>query len=372
MYLAFRELHRARVRFGLLVVAVGLLLFLILFQQALQTSLITSFIGALNRQSAPVLVYTTDAQRAPFASVIPPDLRSRVNRVDQVAQAGGIGVGSFTVSVDQRADSTATFFGYEKQDLGGPASLVAGRQPSTPGEAVGSAQDFTVGQQVRVVPSGPADPVDVRVVGLAEDAELLVSPTLFVSYATYVSAVKAANPDARAVLPSLLGVRPAAGVTDQQAADAVNRVSDADALTRSQAADESPGVAQVRQSFQIIFLLYGLVVPLVTGLFFLIVTFQKSASLTLLRAVGAQSGTLVRSLLVQVLVVVGGGIVLGTALYAPLSQATLGTLSLRFDWVAVASWAALLLVLGLLSALVAARRVLAIDPIEATTGGGVR
>jgi hemin transport system permease protein len=33
-------------------------------------------------------------------------------------------------------------------------------------------------------------------------------------------------------------------------------------------------------------------------------------------------------------------------------------------------WAVLLLALGLVSALVAARRVLAIDPVEATTGGG--
>ena len=36
------------------------------------------------------------------------------------------------------------------------------------------------------------------------------------------------------------------------------------------------------------------------------------------------------------------------------------------------AWAALLLTLGLLSALVAARRVLAIDPVQATTGGGAR
>ena len=36
-----------------------------------------------------------------------------------------------------------------------------------------------------------------------------------------------------------------------------------------------------------IFLLYGLVVPLVTGLFFLIITVQKAGSLTLLRAIGA-------------------------------------------------------------------------------------
>ena len=62
---------------------------------------------------------------------------------------------------------------------------------------------------------------------------------------------------------------------------------DLDALTRDQAADEAPGVAQVRQSFQVIFLLYALVVPFVTGLFFLIITVQKAGALTLLRAIGA-------------------------------------------------------------------------------------
>ena len=72
---------------------------------------------------------------------------------------------------------------------------------------------------------------------------------------------------------------------------AINAQSDElDALTRADAADEAPGVAQVRQSFQIIFLLYGLVVPFVTGLFFLIITFQKAGALTLLRAIGAPAG----------------------------------------------------------------------------------
>ena len=67
-----------------------------------------------------------------------------------------------------------------------------------------------------------------------------------------------------------------------------------------------------------------------------------------------------------------GGLVRGVALYAPLTQVRLGDIALRFDAAAVVFWAVLLLVLGLLSAVVAARRVLAIDPIEATTGGGGR
>ena len=76
--------------------------------------------------------------------------------------------------------------------------------------------------------------------------------------------------------------------------------------------------------------------------------------------------------MVQVVLVVGGGLAVGVALYAPLSQLRLGDIALRFDVSAVAFWAVLLLVLGALSAIVAARRVLAIDPIEATVGGGGR
>jgi putative ABC transport system permease protein len=127
----------------------------------------------------------------------------------------------------------------------------------------------------------------------------------------------------------------------------------------------------VRLSFQIIFLLYGLVVPLVTGLFFLIITIQKAPSLILLRAIGAPAGRLVSSLVVQVLTIVGLGLAVGTALYYPLTLLGLTSLSLRFDVAVVLVWSAVLLALGLASSLLAARRVLAIDPVLATTGAGV-
>ena len=68
--------------------------------------------------------------------------------------------------------------------------------------------------------------------------------------------------------------------------------------------------------------------------------------------------------------VVGGGIVIGIALFAPLTLVRLGAITIRFNLGAVLFWSVGLLVLGVASALVAARRVLAIDPLEATTGGG--
>jgi putative ABC transport system permease protein len=373
MFLALREMSRARVRFGLLIGAVGLLVFLILTQQAIQNGLITGFVGAIRQQSAPVLVYSVDGQRTLQGSVINPGLEATIRGVDGVAQAGRVGQGTFTVRVDGGAESDAALIGYEHPGLGDPSLLSAGRRPQAPTEAVGSAADFTVGRRVRIVPSGGAGgagPV-FTVVGLVKDAQIQVTPTLFVPWAGYEAAVRAANPDATTVQPNVIAVRPASGVSDATLVQRINASSpDADALTRSQAARDTPGVAQVQQSFQLIFLLYGLVVPLVTGLFFLIITFQKAAALTLLRAIGARSGALVRSLLVQVVLVVGGGIVIGIALFVPLTFVPLGAITIRFDPVTVLVWSGLLLVLGLASAMVSARRVLAIDPLEATTGGG--
>lgn len=374
MFLALREIRRALVRFGLLMAAIGLLVFLILTQQALQDGLLTSFIGAIERQSAPVIVYSVDGQRTLQGSIITPDLQKTIEGADGVDAAGRLGQGTFTVTVGDAAQSDAAVIGYDDPDLGAPSPLSSGRLPDAAGEAVGSASDFEIGDEVTVVPpDASGDAVTLTVVGLAEDAQIQVTPTLFTQWADYEAAVRVANPDAAAVLPNAIGVAPVDGVTVEELVAQVNDASpEADALTKQQAADDAPGVAEVRQSFQVIFLLYGLVVPLVTGLFFLIITFQKSASLTLLRAIGARSSALVRSLLIQVVIVIGGGVVIGVALYAPLSQLQVGAISLRFNTGAVLFWSALLLVLGLLSALAAARRVLAIDPIEATTGGGGR
>ena len=371
MFLALREVGRAKARFGLLMAAIALLVFLILTQQALQTGLITSFIGAIQRQSAPVLVYSVDGERTLQGSVITPDLEAGIARLPGVAESGRIGQSTFTVSVNGRSQSDAALIGYEKPSLGAPAPLSAGRLPTAPGEAVGSAGDVSIGDHVRIIGGQPGP--ELTVVGLARDAQIQVTPTLFVSWSDYVAASRAVNPDAKAILPSVIGVRPTPDLSADALATRINdALPQADSLTKSQAAADTPGVTAVQSSFQVIFLLFALVVPLVTGLFFLIITLQKSRALTLLRAIGAPTGVLVRALLVQVLIILGGGIIIGTLLYAPLSQLKVGSLSLRFDPTAVLTWAALLLVLGVISAFAAVQRVLKIDPVEATTGEGSR
>jgi putative ABC transport system permease protein len=372
MFLALKEMCRAKVRFGLLIAAIGLLMFLILFQQALQNSLLRGFTGALRTQSAPVLVYSTDGQRTLQASVLTPQLEELARSADGVGEAGRIAPGTFTVTADGNI-TDASIVGYETEGLGSPDELTKGRLPGSPGEAVASEEDadagFDIGDVVTIEPRGD----ELTIVGHTADGQLNVGPTLFTTYDTYLDAVAARNPDAGEPLPNALGVVPVEGTSADQLVSSIDSQSDdLEALTRDDAADQAPGVTQVRQSFQIIFLLYGLVVPLVTGLFFLIVTVQKAGALTLLRAIGVPGRRLVSSLLVQVLIIEGVGLLLGIALYAPLTIVATTALGLRFETAAVIGWSVVLLTLGVLSSLLAARRVLSIDPAAATATAGLR
>jgi len=377
VFLALREIGRAKARFGLLISAIALLVFLILFQQSLQNGLLTSFTGAITNQSAPVLVYSVDGQRVLQGSVITPDMEQMVRSAEGVGEVGAIRQGTFTGAPRTESDNfDTTVVGYDAgpdgEGLGAPTSLSEGRLPRAAFEGVASAADagngYGVGDVVRIVPGN----AEISIVGIAEEAQLNVSPTVFVSSETYLELVSAVNPDAGVPPPNVLGVAPADGVTDDELVESINAQSlELDALTRSDAAAKTPGVAQVQQSFLIIFLLYALVVPCVTGLFFLIVTFQKAGALTLLRAIGASARSLVWSLLVQAAIIIVAGLAIGILLYLPVSQARLGGLELQFEEGAVIGWSIALLVLGLGSSLFAARRVLRIDPMEATTGQGV-
>jgi putative ABC transport system permease protein len=318
-----------------------------------------------------VLVFSVDGRRNLQGGTVVPELEQRIRSVDGVGTSGRLSMSTFTAqSRTGRVD--AGVIGYEDQSLGAPATLSAGRYPTAEGEAVANESDasegFAIGDVVVLDPGG----FRITVVGQARDVQINVTPTLYVPYATYEAAVRSRFPGATTILPNAIAAAPAPGISDAELVRRINAVSDqADALTNDDAANKAPGVSSVRQSFTVVFLLYGLVVPFVTGLFFLILTVQKSAALTLLRAIGAPARKLVASLLVQVVIVVAAGLVIGVALYAPLSTRQLGGITLRFETAAVVFWSVLLMVFGLASSLLSAKRVLSIDPIEATTGAGV-
>ena len=114
-----------------------------------------------------------------------------------------------------------------------------------------------------------------------------------------------------------------------------------------------------------------LVVAIVAGLFFLILTVQKASAPTLLRAIGIRSGVLARSLVVQVVIVVAGGIAVGGLLTIGALAASSASLGATLTSQQLAQTGAIVFVLAIVASLGAIRRVLRIEPIRATIPGGV-
>ncbi|HZG93599.1 MAG TPA: FtsX-like permease family protein [Mycobacteriales bacterium] len=372
MFLAMRELRRAKGRFALLIGAVALVVFLILVQQALRDSLVDSFVGGIRNSSAPVLVLDVDGRRFLQGSTITPELEWAVRGVDGIDAVARIGQGAFAVTAGGRPRSVAVV-GYDTEGLGSPADLVEGRLPTGRAEVVANAADaslgFRVGDRLVVPPTG----LELVVVGRAAGAGLNVTPTVYGTWATYVDVLRTRNADTGDdVRPNALAVRQAGGLAARELAARINAASPtADALTARDAADGNPGVVNIERSFGVIFLLFGIVLPLVTGLFFLILTQQKQQSLTLLRAFGAPASRLSATVLYQAVFVLAAALALGTAAYWLISLRSTPELTIPYQSDAVVAWSVVLGALGMVSAAASVRRVRRLDPLAAQSNEGL-
>lgn len=368
MFVAFKEIRRSLGRFSLLTFAVALLVLLLLFFQAVAGTLTSGLTGGLDSSSAEILVYDEQARGNPATSILAPTVQAEVAAAADVAATAPIGLSVFTATTDG-AEIDVQLVGGDPSGPSFPADLAAGRFPGARGEALFSGSSFDdpieIGQQLAV------EGVVFRVVGTADDAAFNVLPTLYVLFEDFVSASQARAGAPIDVAPSLIGVTVADGAEPVAVARSLTESIDGiEALDRSSAVDALPGVGQITQSFSILYVLLYVVVTIVTGVFFLILTVQKKDALVLLRAVGASSRDVISSVLIQVLVVVGLGALVGTAVTAALLALTRDVFGAGLSPTTTATTVGLIVVLGLVASVGAVRRVLAIDPASATTTGG--
>ena len=388
MFVAFKEIRRSLGRFSLLTLAVALLVLLLLFFQAVAGTLTSGLTGGLESSSAQVFVYDQQARSNPATSVLRPEAQQEIAAVGGVAATSPIGLSVFTARLvgsaapgdgSGGAQSGGAQSGGAELDVqlvGGdpsgpsvPAKVADGRLPKASGEALfsGSAFDspIDIGRKVAV------EGMTFTVVGSADDAAFNVLPTLYVPFEDYVKVSQERAGSPVDVPPSLIGVTVADGAEPAEVAQRLNESVDGiEALDRADAVAALPGVGQITQSFTILYLLLYIVVALVTGVFFLILTVQKEDALVLLRAVGAGSRDVITSVLIQVLVVVGLGALIGSAVTAGLLALSRDVFGAGLSPSTTAATVGLIVVIGLVASVGAVRRVLAIDPVRATSKGG--
>lgn len=364
MILGLRDLLRSKLKFGLLAGALALLVFLLLFLNTLSSTLLGFFTGAVEHNTADVLVYNATSRRNLQASRLPSGTVERVRAVPGVAAAGPIG--QTTVTADAGKGLTdLSLFGWQPGLPGGPARVSGAIVPG-PGEALvdeaDKANGFTIGTTITIEPTGKT----LRIVGYTTDSRFNVGPTAYTPIDTYRDIVRAANPSAAYVPDNLVAVATAEGTPTATVTKAIDAtVPGVEALSRATAVASIPGASSVSQSFNLIVGITFVIVVVVTGFFFLILTVQKLRVFTSLRALGATTGYLASALVLQVVIIVLIAAALATGMLGVAARNSSTSFPLRVDVRLVVTATAAVLAFSLAAALVSVRRIAKLDPLDA-------
>ena len=326
--LAIKELLGGKLKFGLIALAIGLVVSLTMSMSAMSEGLIAGMTGAKLLLDADALVFQGDTNLAIERSVLAAEDLERIGETEGVADAYGVGHAMVTI------DSTEEEFDARVFGLGGAFDqlpIVEGDGEPGPDEAVvdvaAKSDGVNIGDTVHLTPIDR----ELRVVGFTEGRRYVMAPVFYVTAETWEaiyidsavgrmaesvgggdSAPGKRIAEAMTGGASIAAVRLSEGTTVEDLADELG--DDFDVLTPQDAAMAGSGMAVMVLAVDAIQWVSLVIGALVIGVFFYITTLQKSGQIAAIKALGASDSFMAKQLFVQVTILVSIAAVFGTLL----------------------------------------------------------
>ncbi|PYC77190.1 ABC transporter permease [Streptomyces tateyamensis] len=349
MFVALRDIRFARGRFALMGAVVTMITTLVVFLYGLTGGLAAAASATIADLPADRIVFGAPAGADPTVSFssssISPDQAGRWSAAPGVTAAHPLGL-SMTRLTGAGAATAVSVVGTDPALL---PPLAGGRAPQDGEVAVGATtaanNHLSVGQQVRIGPR------TLTVSGITTDRSYAHAPTVWTTESTWQTVSGQSQPTALALdLASGAGAGAVPGTKAVPLADALAGID---------------GFAAEQGSLQLIQGFLFAVSALVVGAFFTVWTVQRKPDIAVLKAVGASSAYLVRDALAQAAAVLLAGALLGGAAGAVGGVIASGGVPFELSAASVAVPVAVMVLLGLLGAALAVRRITSVDPITA-------
>ncbi len=357
MNLALTELRRRPSRFTVAAIVLTFLSVLLLLLGGLLDGLFLGSTGAIRAQDADVIVYSQSARDSFLRSRVTADMRAVVTSADGVIEVGGLGFTLLGAAVPDETDlADVAVAGYELAPSGVPDPPPVGHA-----WADDTLQDdgVSIGDTLLV---GPAA-IPIVVDGWVEDTNYLQQGALWVTLEMWRDVQNANRPDAF-VADGVAQVLVVRGNGDLAATiDAAT--GSTSTLTRDEAVNALPGVKEQGSTFNaIIYSTLGVVLAVV-GLFFSLLTLERTGLYGVLKAIGASTrrlfaGVVLQAVVVAVIAFVIGGLLAWLADHALLGEVPLQLTTGRYVFTFIA-----VVVAAVLGSAISLRRVTRIDPASA-------
>jgi ABC-type antimicrobial peptide transport system, permease component len=377
--LAIKELLNSKLKFGLIALAIGLVVSLTMLMAAMSEGLISGMTGAKEALQADVLVFQGDTQLSLERSLLSAADLEQIRKTPGVKEVYAVGHAMASVETDAGSfDARVLGLGGHFEQL--PIVEGAG-DPLGRGEAIvdvtAKAEGVSIGDTVRLSPIDR----ELTVVGFTEGRRYVMSPTFYVDMATWedlylASALapveKTSGDGADPVRDQFSGSASIAAVTLTGAHDAAAIEALAATLgsrfevtTPAKAAMAGNGMSVMVlavDGIQVVSLVIG---ALVIGVFFYVTTLNKTGQIAAIKALGASNGYVSGQLILQITILVAAAAAIGIALALALGSAMPPAMAFEPR---PQSWLISLVAvffMAYLGSLFSLRAILAIDPASA-------
>ncbi|CDR30896.1 acidobacterial duplicated orphan permease [Acholeplasma oculi] len=298
MFLAFKELKYAKQKFALIIAVVVLVSYLVYFLTSLAYGLASSYTNAVNKWESDQIIMTVDANDNLMMSFM---TQTDFNNTNIDGEKAKIGLFPAVIKNPQEVEDLDTrlniyLFGIEDDGFLKPTDsnqTLTGNQVIVSDEL--SKNGYGIGDMIAI--SGSE--IELEIIGFTKNATYQTAPVIYMALSTWQAYRFSTNTP-----PNLFS-----GIVVRGEIDSIE--SKLSSYTIDDYIFTLPGYTAQVLTFTIMIVFLIIIVAFVLGIFVYVLTIQKTSMFGVMKAQGISNGYIAGSVLIQTLLLVGIGIIIG-------------------------------------------------------------
>ncbi|BDR59938.1 ABC transporter permease [Lactobacillus xylocopicola] len=350
MFLAIKEIKREKLRYGLIILMIFLISYLIFVLSSLAVGLGSENTQAIESWQAKQVVLNKNANVSMSQSVLSKDDLKAAKLTKDEALVGQTPV---VVKDKQRPQISAQFIGIKRsQFIYQEQEVIAGRKAKGGNEVVVDQAFQTKGYHLGDKLELSGSKQNYRITGFVKNAKINIAPIIYGTLTKWKK-LRQGMPDLRA-----------SAIISRQPAYHYNH-ENSKTYPIKQFINKLPGYTAQNMTFQLMIGFLFVISLIVIAVFLYILTMQKMHNYAVMRAQGIPSSTLVKATVSQSLILVVCGVVIGLLAMWVTAQVLPAAVPLSFTPQIIVSGTAGMLLTGIIGSLIPIRSILKVDPAKA-------
>lgn len=368
MFLAMKELMHSKMRFLMIIIIFVLLAWLVFILSGLGNGLSTLAASTFKTMKADYVIFEEGSQSSMSKSLLSEQLSAEAAQLPNVIAAAPMGSSMATAlkgqSVKNEDKLDVAIIGINPGSFLEP-SVVEGQGLSAEnpkGVIVNTTmkdEGYGVGDTFKL--DGTTE--SLTIIGFVENQTYNHVASVFTPMAEWRKIAFAAPGSDKGIAGPVNAIMLQGKDIDPGVVN--SKLANVDTVTRSAAVQGMPGYKEENGTILMMLAFLLAIAAFVLGVFFYVMTMQKTNQFGIMKAIGASNGFLSKAIVSQVFVLSLISIVVGVVLTYGTAAIMPKGMPFKLETTLVVTYSVILLVIAMLSSLVSVRKITKIDPLKA-------